>query len=267
MSDVMAVVDQPTWRREEGRFKTSFAPGYILKWHDYVTKDSLIERYLEPGDRLFLVTARQERLWLAAVYEQVRLESKVGTQFQWRAPYNKVPIIDITTLRAKLKFHTGNGLTAQHGKLGNSLQSPRMLTDRDVALLEAAIRKGGTSIAPRRRISVEVEAMEGEAMCQEVTRYMRDPSLGLACLKRDQYKCCHCRFVVDKKHFPKIFEEITARIVHAHHIRPISTGKRKTKVTDLLTLCPTCHAVAHALAAVMKSGEVALKLLRKFYKP
>lgn len=269
MADTMAIIDKKNWRSEELSYvDESIAVGDLLSdWRSYWTKNRLVERYLEPGDRLFLVTVRGEHLWLVAVYEDVRI-SKEGKHFVVRTEQeNAVPVIDITTLRKKFRFHTGNGLTLSPGKLGNSLQAPRKLTDHDVGLLEGKIRKAGASIAPSRRLSGEAEATEGRKMTKELTIYERDPALAMECIRRDEYTCRFCGFSVDAKRFPTLFKRIRARVVHAHHVRPLSSGKRKTKVSDLLTLCPTCHAVVHAIAQVQGSEVVALTLLKKHYRP
>jgi hypothetical protein len=269
MSDVMVVVDKATWHAEQRDASREFAPGSILPWRSYETNNSLVAKYLESGDRLFLVTARGEHLWLVAVYEDVHLRSRKGNSFRWSTAHpNRVPIIDVTFLRPKLRFHTGNGLTKKPGMLGNSLQTPRLLTEGDIKLLEASIQThSNAKIAPRRRLSLEMEAIEGELLVREVMLYRRDPGLALECVKRDRYTCRCCGFTVDKTRFPGLFERIAARIVQAHHCRPVSSGKRKVKVSDLLTLCPTCHVVAHAIANTEGAPLIDLRLLRRFYRP
>lgn len=124
MADTMVVVDQANWRYEERELGKPMVPGVLLRWKQYKTRNVQVERYVEPGDRLFLFHAHGERLWLAAVYEGVTLrEIDEDGYYVWapRQP-NRVPIVDITRLRRKLKFHTGNGLTTKPGALGNSLQ-------------------------------------------------------------------------------------------------------------------------------------------------
>jgi hypothetical protein len=92
---------------------------------------------LEPlagGGALYLVTVRPgDQLWLVAV-----LRAPTRDASGWTSPPNTVPIRDISALRPKLRFASGKGITAEPGKLGMSLQTPRVLAETDVALLDAA---------------------------------------------------------------------------------------------------------------------------------
>ena len=58
---------------------------------------------------------------------------------QWKAKACDTPITDITHLRGRLVFESGNGITAAKGALGMSLQTPRAVTEEDVALLDGAV--------------------------------------------------------------------------------------------------------------------------------
>lgn len=64
----------------------------------------------------------------------------------------------------------------------------------------------------------------------------RDRKLAEARKKNDNYTCqsCNKQYLVNNKY-----------IIDCHHLNPISLGKRKTKLEDLISLCPTCHRVAH----------------------
>ena len=95
---------------------------------------------LADGGALFLVTVRppDEQLWLVAI-----LASPALAKDGWHADVNTTPIANITALVSKLKFSTGNGITAKPGALAMSLQTPRTLTDEDVQLLRAAAGSKG----------------------------------------------------------------------------------------------------------------------------
>jgi hypothetical protein len=75
-------------------------------------------------------------LWLVAVLEKPTFD---GTR--WNSPVNVTPIRDISSLRADLKFESGKGLPSESGKLGMSLQTPRVLTPADVELLVPSIKR------------------------------------------------------------------------------------------------------------------------------
>lgn len=34
-------------------------------------------------------------------------------------------------------------------------------------------------------------------------------------------------------------------LIECHHLKPVSEGSRTTKLSDLISLCPTCHRIAH----------------------
>lgn len=86
-------------------------------------------------------------------------------------------------------------------------------------------------------VRLEEDAVDLEGTKEEVTgfRIRRSAKLVKAAKERDHYTCRACGF-----HFEK-------QIVHVHHLDPISEYKhpKETTVDDLITLCPTCHYIAH----------------------
>jgi hypothetical protein len=108
--------------------------GTVLPIDRYVSRVPAL-RSLERGGALFLVTVRPgDVLWLVGVIETPAFDGDM-----WAGPPNAVPVVDITPRRGELRFHSGKGLVAAPGKLGMSLQRPRVLSESDVALLRAAI--------------------------------------------------------------------------------------------------------------------------------
>lgn len=83
----------------------------------------------------------------------------------------------------------------------------------------------------------EEDAADLEGDKVEVTGYRirRSAKLVKATKERDHYTCRACGF-----HFEN-------QIVHVHHLDPLSEYKspQETKLEDLITLCPTCHYLAH----------------------
>lgn len=264
VADTLAIVDRKTWEGDDEDVGWARPGDGPLKWRNYHSNHPLLNRYLEPGDRLFLVTARpgppHEQLWLVAVYENIYRNNGY-----WVAKRpNRICIVDITRLRGKLRFHTGKGILQERGKLGNSLQTPRLLTAGDIELLEAAIRGSRQKVPLRKNAPLEFEAEEGTRIQFEAGRYTRSPSMALQRLARDKHKCCHCGFSVQGS-LVKAPKGIS-RILHIHHVQPLHlTRETKTRLDDLLTLCPTCHSVAHALARMLGVKRIDLKVLRKHY--
>jgi len=86
-------------------------------------------------------------------------------------------------------------------------------------------------------VRLEEDAADLEGDKEEVKGYCirRSAKLVKAAKLRDSHSCRGCGF-----HFED-------QIVHVHHLDPLSEYKRpqETKLEDLLTLCPTCHYLAH----------------------
>lgn len=81
------------------------------------------------------------------------------------------------------------------------------------------------------------EVTEGEKHTRTTTSLSRSAQKVKQAKKRDNYSCQACGF-----HYQK-------RIIQVHHLDPLGESKspRKTKLADLITLCPNCHYLAHHL--------------------
>lgn len=99
---------------------------------DRYTSTNKIFATLADGGALFLVTVRppDERLWLVAIVEEPKLVKDA-----WVGAMNTTPITDVTAVLPKLTLESGQGIKAKKGALGMSLQTPRVLTAQDDALL------------------------------------------------------------------------------------------------------------------------------------
>lgn len=105
-------------------------------------------------------------------------------------------------------------------------------------------------------IRQEEDATDTEGVVCETKGYKirRSAKLAQAAKVRDNYTCRACGF-----HFKNL-------IVHVHHLDPLSEHKqpKKTRLKDLVTLCPSCHYIAHYWLcedAKFKNLEVLLKKL------
>lgn len=76
---------------------------------------------------------------------------------------------------------------------------------------------------------------EGDKVKVSTSRILKNLYLMEQCKARDDFKCRACNFSYEKS------------IVHAHHMIPFEEkgGQRIPKLDELITLCPTCHAIAH----------------------
>ena len=129
MASVMALVGKKQFEQLGGDAKC----GVVLPIDRYNSAHQGLKS-LASGGSLFCVTARSDdRLWLVGILEQPTFRRD-----HWKATESQTPITDVTSLISKLRFSTGKGLALKPGKLGMSLQTPRVLTDEDVELLRAA---------------------------------------------------------------------------------------------------------------------------------
>lgn len=105
---------------------------------------------------------------------------------------------------------------------------------------------------------LEDGAEEGDKDEVKGFRIRRNPKLVKAVKIRDKHTCLVCDF-----HFQD-------QIVHVHHLDPLSEYKypKKTKKDDLITLCPTCHYLAHywlRKSDRFKDRNVLIAKLKKAY--
>jgi len=109
----------------------------------------------------------------------------------------------------------------------------------------------------------QTSANEGRECLEESVRRDRSPAMTACRLELDAFQCQHCGFrvplVVDVSGNPVA---LRSSILEVHHIKPIQEGERCTVLSDLVTLCPTCHRLLHAIGAATGSKELPVSLLK-----
>ena len=88
------------------------------------------------------------------------------------------------------------------------------------------------------------EYMEGGLSRVEVNKYERNPINRELCLAENGYSCKICGF-----NFEEIYGEMGHNYIHVHHIVPVSSIKEEYLInptTDLIPVCPNCHAMIHS---------------------
>ena len=128
---MMAVISKAVF---EKMTKTA-AVGDVLAIDRYTTSNPALESLGDEGARLFLFTVRppDEQLWLVAVLSGLSHDGE-----SWVGEPNSTPITDVGPIKSEIQFASGVGIKAKPGALGMSLQTPRPLTEGDVALLLGA---------------------------------------------------------------------------------------------------------------------------------
>jgi uncharacterized protein (TIGR02996 family) len=167
MADVMCIVSKAVFEKQAGKHPQL---GAQLGMDRYVTANKALAPVAE-GGKLYLVTVRppDESLWLVAVLDNPEFDGE-----QWIAAPCTTPITDISALRSQIKFESGKGITAAAGALGMSLQTPRVLTAADAALLDAQLPQArapeaeGFPDAPEDVLASTGERAQGDALVQAV---------------------------------------------------------------------------------------------------
>ncbi len=84
---------------------------------------------------------------------------------------------------------------------------------------------------------------EGDRVSVLVNRYERNYANRMACLELLGYRCLACGF-----DFVERYGTIGEGFIHVHHVVPVSQlgpGYIINPATDLVPLCPNCHAMVH----------------------
>ena len=98
------------------------------------------------------------------------------------------------------------------------------------------------------------EYWEGNRTTELSTKYERNPDARIACLAKKGYSCEVCEFDFYKK-----YGEIGKGYIHVHHTVRVADRKRPYKVnpiTDLVPLCPNCHAMTHKRIPPYSTAEL-----------
>ncbi len=80
------------------------------------------------------------------------------------------------------------------------------------------------------------KAIEGYETDRKILVWKRNASLAKKCKQRDNFTCRACGFKLKLK---------GRHIVECHHTVMVSEGEREVSLNELITLCPTCHRIAH----------------------
>jgi hypothetical protein len=249
MPSVLAIVSKAVFEKMVSK---SVAIGDVVDTDKYVSSHAAFEK-LGKGDAIFLVTVRppDEKLWLVGI-----LESPKRKKDAWASAKNKTPIRDITSAIKKLKFATGTGITAKKGALGMSLQTPRVLTDEDVALLRGrttsadAYRAEASEVPAAARARAEAAAVSDGSL--RLTNYRR-PLANLKALAEPQRKQLQRmatnnemgkieRLVKDEDWNPMELVDVvnvaTGKVTHQLYVWPYGSGEvyENNSLTSVATI-------------------------------
>ena len=95
---------------------------------------------------------------------------------------------------------------------------------------------------------------EGAIIRVEVNRYERNRFNRAACIEIHGNSCKACGF-----NFGRIYGALGEGFIHVHHVTPVSEigpDYRIDPATDLVPLCPNCHAMVHLSKSPMSVQEL-----------
>jgi len=102
--------------------------------------------------------------------------------------------------------------------------------------------------------------VEGAKRQIRVNAYERDPRARKACIAQHGTRCAACGLSFEERYGP-----IGRDFIHVHHLRPLAaTGKveRVNPQTDLVPICPNCHAMIHRSKRPITISQLKTRLRR-----
>jgi 5-methylcytosine-specific restriction protein A len=128
-----------------------------------------------------------------------------------------------------------------------------LFTDDELA--EARRRLDGLTAFTRRQptqpaanfpgdLSDDAEFSEGALRRVTVNAYERDPAARAACITKHGLHCAVCGMSFEER-----YGSVGHGFIHVHHKKPLALRRGEYRLrasTDLVPVCPNCHAMLHA---------------------
>jgi len=141
------------------------------------------------------------------------------------------------------------------GELWKSLSGVEVRRRWDVKPLPGFRDPGKVQMFGSMYPKVSPSSTEGRRIREESKKLERDRSLARAVKEENRRKnggvivCEACEF-----------SDTASALFDAHHLEPLATGIRESRIDDFAVLCPTCHRWAHAksesILVPLEVGEV-----------
>ncbi len=101
--------------------------------------------------------------------------------------------------------------------------------------------------------------LEGAVRSVPVNAYERDPRARKACIRYHGTRCSVCNIDFGERYGP-----FGAGFIHVHHKRPLGLWRKEYRlnpITDLIPVCPNCHAMLHAFNPPLDVEELRARYL------
>jgi len=95
---------------------------------------------------------------------------------------------------------------------------------------------------------------EGALRQVTVNYYERDPTAWAACIRRYGPRCAVCEISFEER-----YGQIGRGFIHVHHKNPLALRRAKFRLnplTDLVPVCPNCHAMLHTQSPPLAVDEL-----------
>lgn len=271
------------WRNDTWEYnRRDYPEGELL---DHIAGNIFLQRGVEIGDTIYIVTVNKGKLYLCCKIlvdkicgvNEAAADIGKNPEDLWQADEHiaasastpihwdfEVPI----KITKQLKFLSGDEskhLTfLPNDKLDQqTLRGVRRLTTESAATLDKLLGDlkpikflNQSEFNERNEILLWKETageneevndfesyIEGSKKQKFVTYYERIPENRNQAIKIHGCTCFGCGF-----NFEKIYGSHGKGFIHIHHIKPVSQFEKPQKVnpeTDLIPLCPNCHAMIH----------------------
>lgn len=159
----------------------------------------------------------------------------------WLCP-KPIPFVDLTGIEPRFQRHHGIRIVPLEEVVAGLTGAAQ-----DVVLREAVLDRPKPLLPWMVR---EIEVTEGELKYRLIGERERDRTIVKAALDANRirygdYACQDCGYrPVDD---PRVPNNLRRRMLEVHHIELLSKGERKTRLHDLLVLCPLCHRREHVI--------------------
>ena len=143
--------------------------------------------------------------------------------------------------RIKQDIVANPGLVYQRGRNGDSRIEG---LDLYISYLKSLLTQSSVAV-PKRRTKLASAVMEGRHIAREQVVIQRNQEARKKCIEHFGCKCAACGLVMSDK-----YGEIGKGFIEVHHLNPIHLFDDAHLVdyrTDLIPLCPNCHAMIHKL--------------------
>ena len=202
---------------------------------------------IEPGDRVFLIKVGTEPKGIVGAgtvmtspYEGKHWSGEnketlyIDIEFEALLNPEKEPILTLDILQV-------GKIAKQHWtpqSSGISIQ-PELVEELEAVWFDFL----KTSNIRHNPFKEEETYTEGSSNQVTLTKYERNPYARKVCIEHFGYSCSVCGF-----NFEEVYGVLGKDFIHVHHITPIAKVKGEYPIdplSDLVPVCPNCHAMLH----------------------